>query len=786
MNQQEPSLQTRTSQALLAWRWPIHLSDYDRRATLSEEEHVELDRRFVTTHPPLRKETWGVLQRLLQPLYDVLVHIDEPRPIRSDVIRVMAIEMHRRGTSFWAWTSEEWRDIFGPDRASFAQRYGWHRTSHSAGAPRQLLPFLAYLFCPSFSIDSLLKASQMLPLAHRVFGTRLIEEAVQRLSAILRSWGYQLHERQSYAKLRMTVVYLLLCNRSPYLEDLSIELLETAYISCTTPLVRGQMLQVSHALSALGIIAKPLSRGKGARRLEKGVKNESISDEWVTWCERWRKQTTREDTNTVYYQTLKVGRWLKATCPDITSPAQWTYELAAEFVAEALEMKVGEWVSADHLSRTPRSRIGQPLRPSAKALLLGGIRTFFRDCQEWNWIPIHFNPLRAFRLPASIRNAIGPKPRVVKRELWAKILWAAMNLEEKDLPIDATESTFYPIEMVRAIAVVWCFAALRSDEIQRLRVSCVRWQYEDVMIPETGTILPKDATCFLDIPVNKTSSEYTKPVHPLVGERINEWERIRPKEQLQEVDKKTGEPVQFLFSFRGRRVSRRYINRSLIPLLCNKSGLPLEDSRGKITSHRARATIASMLYNAKEPLDVFQIQKYLGHKHLSSTQSYLQVDPTKLASQVAKAGYLEQNLATVEVLLDQDAVRSGAAARGETWKYYDLGHGWCTNDFWAECKHRMACARCPFYRPKNSTMDHLIEGKANLVRMLEFVQLTEEEKVLVTEGIEVHQHLIEQLANVPTPAGPTPRELETQRRGETKVIPIQTIRRNMRKQREEP
>lgn len=419
--------------------------------------------------------------------------------------------------------------------------------------------------------------------------------------------------------------------------------------------------------------------------------------------------------------------------------------------------------------------------PGAKALLLGGIRTFFRDCQEWNWIPIRFNPLRAFRLPASIRNAIGPKPRVVKRELWAKILWAAMNLQEKDLPVDAVESNFYPIEMVRAIAVVWCFAALRSDEIHRLRIGCVRWQCEDVMIPETGTILPKDATCFLDIPVNKTSSAYTKPVHPLVGKRINEWERVRPREQLQEVDKKTGEPVQFLFSFRGKRVSHRYINRSLIPLLCHKSGIPLEDSRGKITSHRARATIASMLYNAKEPLDVFQIQKYLGHKHLSSTQHYLQVDPTKLASQVAKAGYLEQNLATIEVLLDQDAVRSGAAARGEPWKYYDLGHGYCLNDFWAECKHRMACARCPFYRPKESLKDQLLEGQVNLLYMLEFVQLTEEEKLLVTEGIELHQTLIEHLADIPTPTGLTPREMERRPVEGTAIIPLRTIQRNERK-----
>ncbi len=354
-----------------------------------------------------------------------------------------------------------------------------------------------------------------------------------------------------------------------------------------------------------------------------------------------------------------------------------------------------------------------------------------------------------------------------------------MNLEEEDLP-KSNGLAIYPFEMVRAVAVVWCFAALRSNEIQRLRVGCVRWQHSDVTVPETGETLPKDAVCFLDIPVNKTNTAYTKAVHPLVGKRINEWERVRPLEQPRALDRKTSEAVQFLFSYRGRHIWTGYINRTLIPLLCRKSGVPLEDSRGKITSHRARATIASMLYNAKEPLTLYELMHYLGHKRLSSTQSYVQIDPTKLASKVAKTGYLEQNLATIEVLLDQEAVRSGRASRGEPWKYYDLGHGYCLNDFWAQCKHRMACARCPFYRPKESLSDQLLEGQANLLRMLEFVQLTEEEKLLVTEGIELHQALIEQMADVPTPTGLTPREMETRPVGETAIIPLTTIQRNER------
>src|SRR6266568_1817822 len=247
---------------------------------------------------------------------------------------------------------------------------------------------------------------------------------------------------------------------------------------------------------------------------------------------------------------LKAGRWLSAHYPEMRSPADMTAEIAAEFVAAVSEMKVGEWTQVRH---SP-DRVGQPLLPRAKDGLLKAVRSFFRDCQEWGWIPIRFNPSRVLRTPRSILHLIGPAPRVISKDSWAKLLWAAMNLEHEDLPLSKDKKSIYPLELVRAVAVVWCFAALRNNEIRRLQVGCVRWQYEDVMVPETGEILPRDATCFLDIPVNKTSTAYTKPVHPLVGKRIQEWEQIRPKEQLREIDAKTGELVEFLFSYRGKRI----------------------------------------------------------------------------------------------------------------------------------------------------------------------------------------------------------------------------------------
>jgi integrase len=762
------------------WRWPVDVTRYDRSPHLHEAERVELKHLMQQQPVQLRPSTKGLLHRLLRPIQDVFAVTHSSPNVCHDTMRIMVIEMYHRGKTFWAWSEEEWIDIIGSSYAAFARRYG--RTYGVGQHPtRRELPVLAYLLCTPATLDPLLQPFAIAPIARKVFGIQTIETHVQQLTAVLGTWGYR---EKNHHDFIACLCYLLLRNRGPQLEALEVEFLETVNQSCTFPCVQGYLFQMSRALAALGMISRPLLDPKRAARAVTSETDGKIAESWLAWCRRWRAYSPAQEKGHTYYLLLKVGRWLSVNHPEVAGPADFTYEIAAEFVAVVMDMKVGEWISAGRRSHLPAARIGQPLRPNAKARLLKCVRAFVRDCQEWGWIPVRLNPNRALQAPRSLRNLIGPDPRVVERDQWAKLLWAAMNLEVDDLPTTGSEVPVYPLEMVRAIAMVWCLAALRSDEIVRLRLGCIRWQYEDVMVPATGELLPKDAVCFLDIPVNKTTTSYTKPVHPVVGKRINEWEGVRPPEQPRHVDGKTGEAVQFLFSSRGTRVSKSYLNRCLIPLLCRMANIPEEDSRGAITSHRARATIASMLYNAKEPLDIFQLRDYLGHKHLSSTQSYLKVDPTHLANQVAKAGYLEQNLATVEVLLDQEAVMSGAASRGECWKYYDLGHGFCTNPFWSSCPHRMACARCPYYRPKNSLNDQLVEGKANLIHMLEFVHLTEDEKLLVTEGIELHQELIEKLEDVPTPAGPTPRELEAQRQGAMKVIPIKSVRRTRSKQHE--
>ena len=128
--------------------------------------------------------------------------------------------------------------------------------------------------------------------------------------------------------------------------------------------------------------------------------------------------------------------------------------------------------------------------------------------------------------------------------------------------------------------------------------------------------------------------------------------------------------------------------------------------------------------------------------------------PTRLTGSVQRAGYFQRNLRTVEVLVDQNAVRNGTAASGEPWRFYDLGHGLCTYDFFDQCPHRMACAKCGFYVPKQSARAQALEAKANLARMLQEIPLLEEERAAVEDGVEAMTKLADGLRDVATPRRP--------------------------------
>ncbi|MFF4621762.1 hypothetical protein [Nonomuraea jabiensis] len=69
-------------------------------------------------------------------------------------------------------------------------------------------------------------------------------------------------------------------------------------------------------------------------------------------------------------------------------------------------------------------RQGQPISAETKAGYLTATRALLRDCQEWEWIPRRFDPARALATPRTILAMLGPDPRVIADDIWAKLLWA--------------------------------------------------------------------------------------------------------------------------------------------------------------------------------------------------------------------------------------------------------------------------------------------------------------------------------------------------------------------------
>lgn len=745
---------------IVRWSWPVDVKLYDRTPTLyRQEEELLIALSLRPRRGPraiyINKAIHSSLERLLTPVRDCLNAIGATRLAHTAVTSIIVKEMMRRLRPFWGWTQSEWIETLCPRSDLFIKRH-----KRCEGYRHDLIS-VAYLL-GQFKDVYALGVMGKRKLADKVFGCQVVKQAIDPVTTRLKSWGGgRSHVDRHYPRL---IAELFLLNSSPLLSDLTPDVFELARQSKMAVRLKSLLAtfaKVLAALPSLNIILPATTRAwpkTVARALASGV-----PDQWAEWCVRWydTSPASPNSRHHTYYNLLTIGRWLAACHPDVTEPGLWTREIAADCIAAVDRMKIGQYSDPQTSHRRTK---GKPLKPSAKSDILGRLRIFFKDLQEWGLIDRRFDPMRVLATPKSIRRLIAPDPRIISDEIWAKLLHAGLNLTAEDLPKNEcggdppTRLPWYPLDMVRAGAAVWLFAGLRSDEILRLRVGCVRWQTDNIVVESSAERLPQGRVCLLEVPTNKTSASFIKPVDATVGQAIAEWEKVRPT-QPTSLDRKTSEMAHYLFSYRGHRLGGSYLNQRIIPLLCRKAGVPEQDMRGQITSHRARSTLATQLYNAKNPMTLFELMEWLGHRSPTATQHYAKISPTKLAKSYADAEYFKRNLRTIEVLIDREAVLSGAAARGEAWQYYDLGHGYCTYDFFDQCPHRMACAKCGFYVPKEATRGLLEEGQENLLRMMREISLTDEERSAVEEGIGALKKLTNRLVDIPAPDRRTPVEL---------------------------
>ncbi len=740
------------------WSSPIDAGRYDRRFQLTDREREALNRlemnlRRRRGHDADAPE-WAIIDRLLRPLDDAVAGLhwstDNTRMHRGfagDAVALVLLRCADQNRAFWCWSSQDWVRLIGTSIDDFQKPWPIRFDVNV----RPYVAALAYLL-GGFTDFHRLGPFGRLSLARRIFGQRALDDAHDQVARILTQWGYRIGLANNQ-RLMTALGEALLINRSPHLHALRTETFDRLR---QNPAMAGRHSHALHciqkAVASLGFCDERPSPPPTPR-----ADIEGAPPPWAEMVERWYATSTLTPKVRTSWRSVlsKAGRWLADQHPDVTEPARWTRQTCAAWIAAIDRMAVGDYVQ--HRKGLGK-KVGKPLSPKTKAGYITATRTFFGDLQEWEWIPRRFDPLRALATPPTVTALIGPDPRIIADDVWAKLLWAGLNMDVDDLPANSSGPS-YPMEFIRAVTLTWLFSGQRSDEIARLRVGCIRWQHNNAPIRGDSTeVLVKDAVCLLDIPTHKTGTAFTKPVDPLLGQAIEAWQAVRP-DQPKMLDRKTGEHVDLLFAIRVRRVAKAYINDTIIPALCRKAGVPTADVRGNITSHRARATIASQLYNAKEPMTLYELQAWLGHRSPESTRHYAKISPMVLVKAYRDAGYFARNVRTIEVLVDRDAVTSGAAAAGQPWQYYDLGHGYCTYTFFEQCPHRMACAHCDFYTPKPSSRGQLLEAKENLQRMATSIPLTDEERAAVDDGQAALDQLLSRLVDMPTPAGPTPREI---------------------------
>lgn len=661
---------------------------------------------------------------------------------------MLLTEVGRRSVAYWAWDEQTWTAFV----ASVTGEIRHRRRAH--------LVAWGYLFGGHRRLHHWVGMPKLRPLADFVFGHGAVDPALEQVCTLLERWETQ--PKSQPELVRSSVLDALLSAGSPRLGDVTLELLEDLVADHPASSARRRgFFKMSRVLAANGHIPEPLT-GSHQQRGTRPETVASVPPEWLKVVLRWRKFSTNEPgtVRTKFPLLLVAGRWAAEKHPEATSPQAWTRYIAAEYITDTMTAVRGQWAGHNR----NRTGWGEPLGVGGKAGRVDTIRSLFCDLIEWEWITPRFDPRRVLALPLSVRAGRDPDPRIIEDAAWAKLMAAGLTLTAEDLRAYGTprakaagwHANYYPIEMIRALVGAWLFGRLRMDEIRRLELECVRW--DQATDPDSGE---NYRVCLLHIPANKTTGAFSKPVDPMVGELIDAWKTIRPV-QPDITDRKTRQRRQHLFCYRAQLIGSAYLNDKLIPIPCAKAGIPESDSRGALTSHRARATIATQLLNAKDPLSLADLQQWLGHKHPSSTRHYAKILQRTLSAAYKRADYFARNVRTIQVLIDRESILTGAAAGGEQpWKYYDLGEGYYSYDFFAKCPHRLACARCPFYVPKESTKGQLLAVKEGINTMLEQIDLTDDEREALEGDRDAVTALVQRLADVPTPAGPTLKALGT-------------------------
>src|SRR5258708_124553 len=204
------------------WRMPILPEHYDC-SLLSPEEYRALEQ-YTTTRADTKvgQALQKQLARFNQPLTDlyVLRYQSVQGQKCTDLHRFMQRQALRLGKMYWEWEASEWKEILCPTPAQFNVRHG----RLNMNSLRVLVMDAAYLLGEVSDLRNVKMGLHGIEAAQTYFGTELVDEQWKRMLSVLAGRGYG-EGRGSIGRVQQHLCMLFLLNRSPYLEDLTEELL---------------------------------------------------------------------------------------------------------------------------------------------------------------------------------------------------------------------------------------------------------------------------------------------------------------------------------------------------------------------------------------------------------------------------------------------------------------------------------------------------------------------------------------------------------------------------------
>jgi hypothetical protein len=307
----------------IGWQAPLDLDAYDRSPVLTEDEKKVLCC-IVSHHMGHYESRWPLetqeqMQRLLRPLHDALTVGRYTDPAYYPLPRLLAHEMYVRGTSYWAWTLPQWVETIGLDLQAFEQQHLNKRGDQF----RQPLLYIAYILSGysdfyAFPITRI----HAYRTASRLFGVEAMNASFERLLAVVTTWGYTGHGcGRDY--LRYALARAALANRSPHLEDVTLELLVTLRKQADSEELATAFGLFSRVVADLNIINGYLPIGTQARPITERLNTQGVATAWVAWCCSWHERSTLtlRIRDFYLYRLMHVGRWLAVYHPMWSRPS---------------------------------------------------------------------------------------------------------------------------------------------------------------------------------------------------------------------------------------------------------------------------------------------------------------------------------------------------------------------------------------------------------------------------------------------------------------------------------